>query len=565
MKDEEEKKKKKDKDLYERFKKNIRKHEGKASNLESFSKNTGLTGKPNTRVEGSSDYGLYYDSKGKLTGGRGRLIRSEKEADKFFNASEKDAEDALTEDLKPRLKKIKSSIPSFGVLRPKVQEALVSSWYRGSLSGSPKTIKKINKGDFKEASKEFLDNDEYRSEKRKEQESGRKSGIASRMEETANQLSPKENSRSPQSIDQVKNTQSSILKDEEMAQDLRKPASVEEEEEKTVDAKRQEFNANAIQNTPGGQNMSEVQKRKVMKEQTNSENQVRSSAETQKKKASGEQISTKDNFMEAITFFLPSIVGGVVGHAIGGGEGAAQGVQMGMKGAADYRSAKLAREKFEHAKIQDQGDDLAKQRIEVQKSNLELRKQEVAEQRKRTTNLEDDRSLRREERKLQRQITSKESFGKRGDVKKLQDQGLMLNDIKNITTDAPEIAAGVIGFKIAKGIAGEVGNLTESERNDAQISPSFYRKMMRSGTKFLMGKLPESDVTELKKVVAVLEKRRKQKLGSIIDGFTSSRYKGDDAFRKDLRNEFGVEEKQGKGRMTDAQRQRLEELRKKHR
>lgn len=364
--------------------------------------------------------------------------------------------------------------------------------------------------------------------------------------------------------DVINKQDSSILKDEEMAQDLRRPASVEEEEEKTVDAKRQEFNANAVQNTPAGQAMSQVQQRKIMKEQANSENQMRNSAETQKKKASGEQISTKDNFMEAITFFLPSIVGGVVGHAIGGGEGAAQGVQLGMKGAADFRSAKLAREKFEHAKQADQGDALARERLEVTKGNLELRKQEVAEQRKRTGNLEEDRSLRREERDLNRQIQAKESFGKRGDVKKLQEQGLLLKDMDNILTSAPEIASGVIGFKIAKGIAGEVGNLTQAEREDAQISPSFYRKMVRGGTKFLMGTLPEQDTKELVKVVKILEKKRKGQMRGVIEGFSTSRKYGD-MFTKDLYNEHGVEEKKSKSGMTDAQRKRLEELRKKHR
>jgi hypothetical protein len=364
--------------------------------------------------------------------------------------------------------------------------------------------------------------------------------------------------------DSINKQDSSILKEEEMAQDLRRPAS--EDEEKPIDEKRQEFNSKAIQNTPAGQHMSQVQQRKVMKEQANPENQMRNSAETQRKKASGEQISTKDNFMEAITFFLPSIVGGVVGHAIGGGEGAAQGVQLGMKGAADFRSAKLAREKFEHAKQADQGDALARERLEVTKGNLELRKQEVAEQRKRTGNLEEDRSLRREERNLNRQIQAKESFGKRGDVKKLQEQGLLLKDMDNILTSAPEIASGVIGFKIAKGIAGEVGNLTQAEREDAQISPSFYRKMVRGGTKFLMGTLPEQDTKELVKVVKILEKKRKGQMRGVIEGFSTSRKYGD-MFTKDLYNEHGVEEKktEGKSRMTPAQKSRLEELRKKHR
>ena len=58
---------------------------------------------------------------------------------------------------------------------------MLGSWYRGSLSGSPKTIRLINEGNYKEASKEFLDNDEYRDPKTA-------SGIKKRMEATAKAL-----------------------------------------------------------------------------------------------------------------------------------------------------------------------------------------------------------------------------------------------------------------------------------------------------------------------------------------------------------------------------------------
>ena len=39
---------------------------------------------------------------------------------------------------------------------------MLGSWFRGSLSGSPKTISLLNEGKFDEASNEFLNNDEYR-------------------------------------------------------------------------------------------------------------------------------------------------------------------------------------------------------------------------------------------------------------------------------------------------------------------------------------------------------------------------------------------------------------------
>lgn len=41
---------------------------------------SGIKGSPNTRVKDSSDYGLYYDSEGKLTSGFGDLITDDQEA-----------------------------------------------------------------------------------------------------------------------------------------------------------------------------------------------------------------------------------------------------------------------------------------------------------------------------------------------------------------------------------------------------------------------------------------------------------------------------------------------------
>lgn len=43
-----------------------------------------------------------------------------------------------------------------------MRKHLLGSWFRGSLSGSPKTISLLNAGNYDEASKEFLNNNEYK-------------------------------------------------------------------------------------------------------------------------------------------------------------------------------------------------------------------------------------------------------------------------------------------------------------------------------------------------------------------------------------------------------------------
>lgn len=340
---------------------------------------------------------------------------------------------------------------------------------------------------------------------------------------------------------------------------IRKPSMIEEEEEKkkpTLDRLRQATNKELLDISPTGQELSVAARKDLQRKLVNPDNQVKGATESQELKAQGQKPSVKNEFMEALTYFLPAIGGLAIGGAIGGSEGAAQGAQMGMKAGASFAKHKLDKAKLDQSQ---RPDETAQQRIDISKSNLELRKKEIKEQQKRTTNLEEDRTLRREERDIDRSLKIKESFGKRGDIKRLQEQRAMFDDIDNIITEAPEVAAGVISFKIAKGIAGEVGNLTQAEREDAQISPSFYRKAIRSGAKFFTGRLPEEDTKELKKVVAALRKKQNSKVGTIIDGYSKSRGKTlsndyQKFLNQDLRNEYGVDSKEDKKEGTSSDR-----------
>lgn len=80
---------------------NLMNREKQASIHKKFSKYTGLKGNPNTRVEGSTDYGLYYDSEGILTGGIGDRIESEEEANKYKNITKEEAIRILMEETIP--------------------------------------------------------------------------------------------------------------------------------------------------------------------------------------------------------------------------------------------------------------------------------------------------------------------------------------------------------------------------------------------------------------------------------------------------------------------------------
>ena len=105
----------------------------------------------------------------------------------FYNKDNKEdgmvsveqAEKDLSKNIKLKLTEAKKNIKNFNNLSNNLKQNIVASWYRGSLSGSPLTIRLINEGKFKEASEEFLKNDEYKAAVK----SG--SGVASRMEDVA--------------------------------------------------------------------------------------------------------------------------------------------------------------------------------------------------------------------------------------------------------------------------------------------------------------------------------------------------------------------------------------------
>jgi len=93
--------------------------------------------------------------------------------------TEPEARIRLQMDIRDRLPRIKKEIPIFSKLPVEIQTPMFLEYFRGKLTkaGSPKTVDLINQGKFKEASKEFLNSDEYRNAKARGRE-----GIRARME-----------------------------------------------------------------------------------------------------------------------------------------------------------------------------------------------------------------------------------------------------------------------------------------------------------------------------------------------------------------------------------------------
>ena len=151
---------------------------------------------PKNMKWGESKYGAYFDSKGFLTTGRGHLItRAKMGTDKFWedinkherqqkvvdilNTTREEADKIFIKDV-VKHQNILNELVDRRDLSKNLVNALVTETYRGSVQKSPKTIKLINQGKFREAAKEYLDNKEYKTTKSK--------GIKDRMKAVAEAL-----------------------------------------------------------------------------------------------------------------------------------------------------------------------------------------------------------------------------------------------------------------------------------------------------------------------------------------------------------------------------------------
>jgi GH24 family phage-related lysozyme (muramidase) len=129
----------------------------------------------------------YLDTNKNWTVGIGTLIGKGTDADlkasPFYKREidEATAKDLATKAISEKIVLAKKLIgpDTFEGFSPELQAQLVSGAYRGDITGSPKALKLLAQGDFAGASREFLDNEEYRKAK------ASKSGVAKRMEEMA--------------------------------------------------------------------------------------------------------------------------------------------------------------------------------------------------------------------------------------------------------------------------------------------------------------------------------------------------------------------------------------------
>jgi GH24 family phage-related lysozyme (muramidase) len=119
---------------------------------------------------------VYRDVYGNKTIGVGHLVLATQSIE---NLNDDEVDELFAEDISKTIAATKRKILAFNSYPLYVRAAIVDGFFRGDLSGSPKTIKLINDGKWAEVSKEYLNNKEYKLAKQS------KSGVWKRMLENS--------------------------------------------------------------------------------------------------------------------------------------------------------------------------------------------------------------------------------------------------------------------------------------------------------------------------------------------------------------------------------------------
>jgi GH24 family phage-related lysozyme (muramidase) len=121
-------------------------------------------------------YEPYRDVYGYLTIGIGHKIKPN---ENFGRLSKKEVYDLFAKDIKKHINLCRKYFSKFDTYPICVQVAILDGFFRGDLSGSPKTMRLINQGKWIEASREYLNHTEYKQSKIE------KTGVYKRMDRNA--------------------------------------------------------------------------------------------------------------------------------------------------------------------------------------------------------------------------------------------------------------------------------------------------------------------------------------------------------------------------------------------
>lgn len=118
----------------------------------------------------------YRDSNGHMSIGIGHKIQP---GESFGRIDKAEVHRLFAKDIQKHLKRCRRFLRDFDKYPVCVQVHILDGFYRGCLSGSPKTLRLIRNGRWTEASKEYLRNREYKASKKAN------TGVYKRMDRNA--------------------------------------------------------------------------------------------------------------------------------------------------------------------------------------------------------------------------------------------------------------------------------------------------------------------------------------------------------------------------------------------
>lgn len=124
----------------------------------------------------------YKDSKGKWTVGIGHLITDDGLKREL---TDQEVDELFAKDLAAKESSARAKLgEAFDKLPEQAQVAVLDGFFRGDLSGSPKTLKLLKEGKLEEAADEYLNHAEYKASVASNK-AGKPHGVAARMERNA--------------------------------------------------------------------------------------------------------------------------------------------------------------------------------------------------------------------------------------------------------------------------------------------------------------------------------------------------------------------------------------------
>lgn len=248
----------------------------------------------------------------------------------------------------------------------------------------------------------------------------------------------------------------------------------------------------------------------------------------------------ESQFKEAFSYFGPTLIS----QLFAGGTEAAKVTQAQMD---RMRQDKLARAKL----AQEQRIAEADQKRAAAKEGREERSVKVREKGQATREKElavDEKreATRQEEVAIKRYEDAVSKFTGRKDIQKFRDFQGTINSIQDMVTSGKKIPGASLSL-VAKGLAKEVGVLTNQDIERSQVNPDILSKLKRGFYTYFKGEISPDDAKEMLKIAKAINEKEQGRFKKIAEkeaSFRGARFSDQDKkrLRKDYLNQIYIYE-----------------------